>query len=348
LFPDNGPSANGRCFFDIGTGAARSFCPWLFLSIRIDLFVLMHRTFEVALPAHLSPRLTEELRQLDTVVGLSWHPHTSIKPKGDTLTIHVLNRGADEVLQHISTVCAGADYTIATAEQASLIDPMHDQAIENDVDEAIWEEMETGLRHHGRITTNFLLLMALGGALGAVGLTSQPAPQAIAFVAASVIAPGFEPIAKIPLGIVMGSGSVVGRGIRSLLAGYAVLIAAAALTFWILLSLGSLSVADFMNNPEVDHLAHPTGRELVVSGCGALAGGLIIAAYRRSVIAGALIAMVLIHAAAMIGVALVLGQWGLALDAVNRFGLDVGIVIVGCGLVFGLKQLAVHRRKPIV
>ena len=308
----------------------------------------MHRTFQVALPAHLATTLTGQLRQLDAVVGLSWHPYTSLKPEGDTLTVHVLNRGADEVLRHISRVCAGTDYSIATAEQASLIDPYQDKRIGNDVDEAIWEEMETGLRHHGRITTNFMLLMALGGGLAAVGLTSEPAPQAIAFVAASVIAPGFEPIAKIPLGLVTGNGSVIRRGLLSMLAGYAALIGAAALTFTGLLGVGSVSITDFTSNPEVGHLAHPTGRELSVSSFGALAGGLIIAAYRRSVIAGALIALVLIHAAALIGLSMVIGRWDLALAGAERFGLDSLIVVVGCGVVFGLKQLLVHRRKPIV
>ncbi len=308
----------------------------------------MHRTFEVALPAHLASPLTDQLRQLDAVVGLSWHPHTSLKPPGDTLTVHVLNRGADEVLGHISAVCAGTDYTIATAEQASLIDPKHEQAIENDVDEAIWEEMKTGLRHHGRITANFLLLMGLGGALATVGLVSEPAPQAIAFVAASVIAPGFEPLAKIPLGLVLGSWTTAWRGIKSALAGYSVLIGAAALTYWGFLLSGTIMGDAFAHNPEVEHLAHPGGLELTVSVCGSLAGGLIIAAYRRSVIAGALIAVVLIHAAALIGVSLVVGRWDLALEGLERFGVDALIVMGSCAVVFGAKQLLVHRRKPLV
>lgn len=308
----------------------------------------MHRTFHVAVPTHLSAQLTGQLRQLDGVVGLSVFPDTSLVPPGDTLTIQVLNREADNVLRSIRDTCRDTHYSIATAEQASLIDPRNDPSIENDVDEAIWEEMETGLRHHGRITANFLLLMALGGGLAAVGLTSEPAPQAIAFVAASVIAPGFEPIAKMPLGLVIGNLDVVRRGLVSLLAGYAVLIGGAALTFAVLLALGTVRAEDVLTNPEVGHLAKPGGRELTVSLYGALAGGLILAAYRRSVIAGALIAVVLIHAAALIGVSLVLGRWDLVGAGTERFGIDVLVVVVGCGLVFGAKQLLVHQRKPVV
>jgi Domain of unknown function (DUF389) len=308
----------------------------------------MHRTFDVSVPAHLSARLTGQLRDLDTVVGLSIYPNASVKPMGDTLMIHVLNRGADEVLRRIQATCEGTDYSIATAEQASMIDPKHDKAIEDDVDEAIWEEMETGLRHQGRVTSNFGLLMALGGGIAAIGLVSDPAPQAIAFVAASVLAPGFEPVAKIPLGVLVSNWNVARQGLLSLLVGYVMLIGGAALTFALLLAIGPVTPADFLTNPELKHLSHPDGKEIALSLFGAVAGGLIIAAYRRSVIAGALIAVVLIHAAAMIGVSAVIGRWDLALEGAERFGIDVLIVIVGCGLVFGLKQILVHRRKPIV
>ena len=53
--------------------------------------------------------------------------------------------------------------SVATAEVASFIDPKHPHAVDRDVDEALWEEMETGLRHQGRVTSNYLTLMALGG-----------------------------------------------------------------------------------------------------------------------------------------------------------------------------------------
>lgn len=308
----------------------------------------MHRTFTIAVPTHLSAQLGAQLKPLEGVISVALYPNASLKPVGDIMSVQVLNREADEVLRRIQTECEGTAYSITTAEQASFIDPANKETVANDVDEAIWEEMETGLRHQGRITSNFLALMGLGGSMATVGLVSEPAPQAMAFIAASIISPGFEPIAKIPLGIVTRKAAVVWRGLLSVITGYAVLVGAAALTFAILLALGTVSTADFVNNPEVKHLADPTALELTMSACGALAGGLIIASYRRSVIAGALIAVVLIHAASMIGVAIVCNRWDLAGQGMERFLVDMLVVIIGCGLVFGAKQLFVHRRNPIV
>ncbi len=42
-----------------------------------------------------------------------------------------------------------------------------------------------------------------------------PRPQVTAFVAASIIAPGFELLVKIPLGLVLRRGNVVRRGLVS-------------------------------------------------------------------------------------------------------------------------------------
>jgi hypothetical protein len=66
------------------------------------------------------------------------------------------------------------------------------------------------------------------------------------------------------------------------------------------------------------------------------------------VIAGPLIVLVLIPAAAAAGVALVAGQPALLGLSLRRLGLDA-LLIVGLGaLVIGVKQATVHRRAPVV
>lgn len=308
----------------------------------------MHRTIEITVSPQATDALARELSGLDDVVGLYVLRGASLKPSGDILTVNVLNRGADDVLKCAARARKRGPVSVVTAELASIIDPEHEERVNNDVDEAVWEEMETGLRHQGRITANFIVLMALGGAIATVGLVSPPAPQAITFVAASVIAPGFEPLAKIPLGLVLRRWNVIRRGLVSAVTGYAALIVAAALAFLLLRATGAASVEDFVTNPEVKHLAHPTAKEVIVSACGAVAGAVMIAAYRRSVIAGPLIALVLIPAAAKVGIALAVGRPDLVREGLERLGLDALIIIALCALVFAAKQALVHHRRPLV
>ena len=120
------------------------------------------------------------------------------------------------------------------------------------------------------------------------------------------------------------------------------------LTLAWLLAAGETTPAALATNPEVHHLRYPGLPELLVSGAGAVAGVIMLAAYRRSFQAGPLIAQALIPAAALVGAGLAAGHPALATAGLLRFGMDAGFIL-GAGLVvFGLKQALVHRRAPLV
>lgn len=308
----------------------------------------MHRTLSITVPASATEVLCQQLSALEDIVGLSVHPGASRKPPGDVLTVHVLNRSTDEVLRRArAAVPDPTALSIVTSEAASFIAPAEAQRIVKDKDEAIWEEMETGLRHQARVTPNYAALMALGGVLAAVGLVSEPVPQAIAFIASSIVSPGFEPLAKIPLGLVLRRWPLVWRGLGATVLGYALFILTAGLTMLWLLAAGASTATELATNPEIANIARPGLKEMLVSAGGAAAGVVILAAYRRSVIAGALIALVPMPAAALIGAGLAVGRAHLALEGVQRFSLDAALVVGAGLLVFSIKQRFVHRRRPL-
>jgi Domain of unknown function (DUF389) len=190
--------------------------------------------------------------------------------------------------------------------------------------------------------------MALGGAVAATGFAAESSSQAISFVAASIIAPGFEPLAAIPIGLALRRWAVVGRGLQSAVGGYLALILSAALTFLALRATGVVMVEEFTINTEVRNLAEPGLREIIVSGCGALAGMVMLLSRRHYLIPGALVALLVIEAAALIGVALAAGEPGLMFEGAKRFGLDILLIVVGGIPIVVLKQAFVHRRAPMI
>ncbi len=204
------------------------------------------------------------------------------------------------------------------------------------------------MRHQGRPTANYLVLMALGGAVAASAFVATGSPQTISLVAASIIAPGFEPLAKVPVGLALRRWSVVGRGLWSVGVGYLTLALAAALVFALLRLAGGGTTAELLGNPETRVLTDPTLREVLVSSFAALAGITMVVAYRRSVIAGPLIALAIVPAAAMVGVALAAGSPTLAYQGAERFILDVVLIVAWGALLVALRQVFVHHRKPIV
>ena len=307
----------------------------------------MYRSFTISAPPAASDGLLASLERLDQVVSLSIERGASVKPPGDVITVHSLNSQAGDVLRAADQAHAHGQVSIATADVASLVDREHAEAIVKDTDEALWEETEAGVRHQSRPTHNYLLLMAAGGAVAATGFLSTPPTQTIAFVSASVMAPGFEPLAKVPLAIVLRRWTMLVRGLRSALLGYLVIIVMAALSYLLLEATGAATLKNFVGNKEIDKLANPTSLDILVSSCAAVAGVTMVASRRFALLAGPLIALALIPSAAMVGVSAAAGEADLVAQASLRLGIDVALVFVFGLIVAGLKQLLVHRRRPL-
>ena len=308
----------------------------------------MHRTIELTVPPSSTDALIHKLQKSDHLVSLSVHRGASIKPPGDVIVVHALNRDADRVMSLAHEARSEGQVSVTTHELTSIVDPEHERAVSKDVDEALWEEAETSLRHQGRPTSNYLALMALGGAVAATGFMVSGSSQTISLIAASIIAPGFEPLAKVPMGLALRRWAVVGRGLWSASIGYLALAIGAALAFALLRLTGVATVEEFLGNSETKVLADLTVREVLLSSLGALAGMIMIVAYRRSVIAGPLIVLAIIPAAAMVGIALAAGRPDMAYQGIERFVLDIAIIVFWGTLVVSLKQALVHRRKPMV
>ena len=97
-------------------------------------------------PSH-TDELSDSLQGLEEVISLSVVRAASIKPPGDVLTVHALNRGVDDVLRMADAARKHGHVSVSTAELTSIIDPEQERKVANDIDEALWEEVETDLRH---------------------------------------------------------------------------------------------------------------------------------------------------------------------------------------------------------
>ncbi len=252
----------------------------------------MHRTIEITSPQDYTDSLLRELEKLEQVINLSVVRGASVKPPGDVATVHALNRGADQVMRLADAARKRGQVSVSTSELSSIVDPEHERKVANDVDEALWEEAETGLRHQSQITVNYLVLMALGGAVAATGLIVESASQAISVIAAAIIAPGFDPLAKIPkipkipIGLALRRWDVARSGVTSAALGYLTLVISAALAFLVMRWAGVVTTGKFVGNSQVQELAEPTLRDILLSACGALAGVVMMLSYRRYLIPG--------------------------------------------------------------
>jgi hypothetical protein len=262
-------------------------------------------------PASHTNELIDDLEQLDEVIRLTAIREGSIKPPGGVLMVHTLNRGADKVMRLADTIRKHGQVSISTHELTSIVDPERHDKVSNGVDGALWEEAETGLRHQSRITPNYLALMALGGTIATTALVVESeTQQAMATWQRRSSRLGSSRWQRWRWGLALRRWDVARRDLQSVVVGYPVLALSAALVFLALLLAGVSTIEEFVGNTEVETLIHPTLREMFLSASGAVAGAIMMTSYRLYLIPGALIALEIIEAAAMIGMALVAGEQG--------------------------------------
>lgn len=307
----------------------------------------VQRAISISVPSSATQELIAELEGHEHVTALSVAREASVKPPGDVVTVHALERGSDAVLAAAQRARRHGPVSVATEELLSVADPDHHEQLVRDLDEGLWEEAVTGLGHRGRATVNFVVLIVAGGVIALTGLLTETNQAAVAFVAAAIIAPGFEPLAKIPLGLVLHRRDLVQRGLRSTATGYLALTAAAAIAYLGLRAGGVVTETQLVSNSEVRRLADPGVIDVVVSAAGALTGMIMEVANRRNMIAGPLIALALIPAAALVGAAVGAGQGSLALEALLRLALDFLLIVVFGAAVVAYKQARVHHRPPM-
>jgi hypothetical protein len=113
------------------------------------------------------------------VVQLSVERGASVKPAGDLIRAQVLNRDVDAVLAAAGRARRFGPVSVSTAEAQSVVAEHVARAIDEDVDEAPWEEIERTLRHHARMNWNYLILMAIEAVIAFAGLVSSPVAQAL-------------------------------------------------------------------------------------------------------------------------------------------------------------------------
>jgi hypothetical protein len=308
----------------------------------------VHRDLEITVPAEATDHLVRELGQLDGVITLSVRRGESVKPEGDVISATVLNTEADAVLQAVVESDNHGPVSISTSTVDSVIDTERHADVQRDVDEAAWEEAETAMRRHTRLTLNFFAATLGGGVVAGAGLTATSGvTEATALVAAAIIAPVFEPLARFAIAVVNRQRSMMAGALISALLGYATVIVGAVLAMLVLRAAGHGYVDEFLNSSTVHEVQYPPTVNLILSAVGAFTGVIMVAAGRFTQLAGPVVALQLLPAAATLGLALELGEGEIAARSLGRLAIDIGLVVVAGLIVFLYKHIVVHgRRRP--
>ncbi|GAA4363243.1 DUF389 domain-containing protein [Hymenobacter saemangeumensis] len=306
----------------------------------------MPRTVELTLPAAYTATVLEEIQRISGIISLRLQRGASLKPVGDVVSLEITDLALPTLMRLIARQQQlHPEVSLSTSQPLSVISSSHSQEISTDVREATWEEMESMISRDSNMNTNGLLTMVLAGIIAAVGISTNAVHLV---VGAMVIAPGFEPIVRVPLGII-GKHATWKRGVIDTGKGYAAMLVAAALAALVLRAIGQDTLdgsASYLKEGTLlAYWTTITPASLLASATASFAGALVIATHKSVLTAGVMIALALVPTATLTGMALVEGEWDIAGQAALRWLLEVLLVIGLSVVVIIWKKGAVQRRN---
>ena len=310
----------------------------------------MPRTIVITVPKAETNKIVADLQQVEGLVGLKLQAGSSLDPPGDVISVDVVNRALNPVMQLLDKHEIGQrkGTSLSTSEPTSLISVSYNKELTRDTNEAIWEEMETIAGNESNMTINMLIMMMISGIITAIGVLTNAIHVVIG---AMVIAPGFEPISRIALGIITKSAAFK-RGLYDTFKGYLALLLGAAATMLVYMlstEKGLDGKATYLAAGELaSYWTSITVSSVVVSAAAAIGGGLLIATKRSILTGGVMIALALIPAASLTSMALVAGEYAQSGKAFLRWLIDLALVLVMSYAVFAWKRKKVQKREMIL
>lgn len=306
----------------------------------------MPRVVEITVPPGQSDTVATQLGDREDVLTLRVLRGVSLQPPGDVVVAEVLDSGIADVMRLADDVGLGTDSSVSlsTSLPQSVVSADARDRVIRDRTTASWEEVELIIGRESTMTAPKLLIMLLAGVFAGVGLQTGALHV---IIGAMLVAPAYEPLARISLGLINQSRGVR-HGLRDFGVAYLALAVGAAAVGALATLIGSpLSSASDTYLPTdafEKYWTTITWTSVLVAAGGGIGGALLIVLNRRVLTTGIVIALALVPSISLAVLELFDGQPTLAAQALLRWALDVVFVVVGCALVFEVKRRTDGRR----
>lgn len=282
------------------------------------------------------------------MLSVRLHRGASVQPEGDVVEAEVLDRDIGQVMALVDDVGLGQDpsVSVTTSAPSSVVSAGQMPAVVRDTSTSTWEEIELTLGRESTMTAPKVVAMALVGVIATAGILTGALHVV---VGAMVIAPGFEPLVRIALGLVHRRRSWR-DGLVDSARGYGAVLLGAA-TCAGLLSASGTSLPEggetyHSGAALVSYWTSTTVASVIVSAAAGVAGALLVVARRSVLTAGVMIALALVPALTMVAISAVSADPSLLARAALRWLIDVAAVVGASVVVLELHRRTDRRPRP--
>lgn len=306
----------------------------------------MSRNIQMSLPSEYTEEMIPKIQKLNGLIGLRVHKNISLKPKGDVLDLDLINSEVNNFLSMLEQegLLSHKEVSITTSKPTNILSKSSSEQILTETHETSWEDVLKNLLHESNMDFNTKLVMFASGIIAAIGISTNSLHIVIG---AMLIAPGFEPVSRFAMGLIAKHRDWK-RGGMDVLKGYLLIIAGGIAGGFIIKILGQEIIPGTSSylpaGVLIDYWTSITATSLVVSIFAAVAGGIIIMTNKSLLTAGVMVALALIPAATLIGLALLETNYEMMIRAGIRLFLELAIVTIFTGAVFIWKRNTTHKR----
>jgi uncharacterized hydrophobic protein (TIGR00271 family) len=207
----------------------------------------------------------------------------------------------------------------------------------------VWSAVVNQARTNARFSAKYAVFMAIAGIIAAFGVMTE---NAVLIVGAMALAPDLTPVTATSVGLVGRRWRLAGRGLLTLVIGYAFTTFAAQATSSFLRVTGQLPSGYELPMATVQAVASYSMMIIIIAFAAGVAG-IFAFETKAGAAVGVAISVTTIPAAAYVGTSIGLHQTANTAEALVMLGVNVLMLLLGA--IAGLMvQLAVGRRRGIV
>lgn len=293
-------------------------------------------------PGHLTDTVVGHLRDEPGAINIAVHPGSSVDPDGDVVVVDVVRERGNAVMDRLVELRLDklGSVSIATldAVSSSRAEQAEAAAPGSELDAIVWQELEDRARGDSRWSITFGILMAIAAVIAGVGvLVDSP----VLIIGAMIVGPEYGPLSALAIGLFRRKRPVAARAELTLVVGLAIAVLAAAAATGLFLLVGEVSLD---SSPQSRFLTafvtEPNFFSFVVAFVAGIAGTIALTRGRQETLAGVLVSVTTIPAAAAVGVDAVFGEWHDAWGGLLQLSINVTSIVLASVL-----TLAVHDRS---
>jgi uncharacterized hydrophobic protein (TIGR00271 family) len=301
----------------------------------------------IVVPEDRCQKVLDLLEAAPSTTNLVFLAGAARQPRGDVVLCDIAREEASVLIEDLKELGIARDGSIALEQIDSQLSDAADRAEKAargmPSDAVVWEEVEARTSETTELGGNFLLFMVLACLIASVGIfTGSP----ILIIGAMVVGPEFGPLAGLCVAAVERRRGVAVRSLTALAIGFPAGITAAFLFTLVCVSVGLVdSGFKSIDNPLTQFIAEPNTFSFIVAAFAGAAGMLSLTSAKSGALVGVLISVTTIPAAANIGVAAALGNWGDWWGAMLQLSVNLTAIVLAGVTTLSVQRALFERRR---